>query len=133
MGYISDKIGVFKTSYAIIGIMTLGYLMMTLSTVIPMLYVGAILAGGLFAIPSVALVLLTKRFFGLYYFAQLYPKVTFAANAGASISISAIGFTYDFFGSYQLAFAMLMIINVISIRIIVYLRKKYLTEKTSTK
>lgn len=133
MGYISDKIGVFKTSYAIIGIMTLGYLMMTLSTATPMLYVGAILAGGLFAIPSVALVLLTKRFFGLYYFAQLYPKVTFAANVGASISISAIGFTYDFFGSYQLAFAMLMIINVISIGIIVYLRKKYLTEETSTK
>lgn len=132
LGYISDKIGVFKSTYGIISLITIAYLILLLFTAIPMLYTGAILVGGIFAIPSVALVLLTKRFFGLYNFSQLYPKVSFAASIGASISISAIGFIYDFSGTYRLAIIMLIVINIISVGIVIYLRRKYLNEEQTT-
>ena len=48
--------------------------------------------------------LLTKYFFGIDNYARVFPKISFASNLGAAISLSMVGYIYDFFGSYLYAF-----------------------------
>lgn len=126
-GYVSDRIGSIKTTYFIMTCTIIASTIFVLVQDRASLFLAAIIIGGIFAIPSVALVLLTKRFFGLYNFAQSYPKVSFAVSIGGSISVSAIGFIYDFTGNYIIAFIALILINIICFGILIYLMRKYLT------
>lgn len=127
-GYVSDRIGSITTTNLIMVSTIIASVMFAISTKSSVLFPAAILMGGVFAIPSVALVLLTKRFFGLYNFAQFYPKVSFAVAIGGSISVSAIGFIYDFTQSYIPAFIGLIIVNVLGLLILKFLSKKYLSQ-----
>lgn len=125
-GYISDRIGSITTTNLIMVSTIIASAIFAVSTKTSALYPASILMGGVFAIPSVALVLLTKRFFGLYNFAQFYPKVSFAVAIGGSISVSAIGFTYDFTQSYIPAFIGLIFVNVLGLVMLNLLAKKYI-------
>lgn len=60
--------------------------------------------GSCYSIGAVALPLLTKYFFGIDNYARVFPKISFASNLGAAISLSMVGYIYDFFGSYLYAF-----------------------------
>ncbi len=128
MGYISDRVGSINGTYLIMACTITASVLFITTSAIPVLYLAAILIGGIFAIPSVALVLLTKRFFGLYNFAHSYPKVSFAVSIGGSISVSAIGFIYDFSGSYTLAYIILIAVNVFCLANLIYLKRKYDTQ-----
>jgi uncharacterized membrane protein len=66
--------------------------------------IGAFLFGSCYSIGAVALPLLTKYFFGIDNYARVFPKISFASNLGAAISLSMVGYIYDFFGSYLYAF-----------------------------
>lgn len=127
-GYVADRIGSISMTNIIMTCTIIASSLFIISSALPILYTAAILIGGIFAIPSVALVLLTKKFFGLYNFTQYYPKVSFAIAIGGAISVSAIGFIYDFTGSYIPAFIALIVINVLGLIILNSLKAKYLTD-----
>ena len=69
-----------------------------------------------YGLGAVALPLLTKYFFGIEKYSLVFPKISFASNLGAAISISMVGYIYDFFGSYVYAF--ILVLLMISICII---------------
>ncbi|QTJ53456.1 MFS transporter [Dolosigranulum pigrum] len=132
MGYISDQIGSVYSTYSILLlILASGFLLLFYQESQMALYIAAGLVGGVFAIPSVCIVLLTKRFFGHYHFTTLYPIISFAISMGGSISISAIGFIYDFTGTYTPAFVMMMVVALINSAVLFYCTqtKKALTSQ----
>lgn len=121
MGYVSDKIGSVYSTYSILFlILVAGFLLLFYQESHVALYMAAGLVGGVFAIPSVCIVLLTKRFFGHYHFTKLYPIISFAVSMGGSISISAIGFIYDFTGTYTPAFVIMVVVALFNSAVLFY-------------
>lgn len=62
-----------------------------------------------------ALPLLTKHFFGSNNYAKAFPSISFASNLGAAISLSMVGYIYDFFGSYIYAFMIALIMIALAV------------------
>lgn len=118
LGYISDYFGPVKSTIGVLLIIGLSSTLLLSFEQISILYVGAFLFGAAYSIPSVSVTLLTKEFFGRYHFTRLYPILAFANSLGGAISISAVGFIYDFTGSYSPAFAVATGINILNMLVI---------------
>lgn len=129
LGLISDKMGPVKSSVSILALIGLASVLLTLTGLVPILYVAAFLFGAIYSIPSVSVTLLTKEFFGRYHFTRLYPILAFSTSLGGAISLSLIGFIYDFTGSYIPAFVGALVINIVNIMILLYLNKQTGKEK----
>lgn len=114
LGYLSDYFGPVKSTISILMLIAASSLIMLFFEIVPMLYAGAFLFGAAFSIPSVSVTLLTKEFFGRYHFTRLYPILAFSTSIGGSISLVAVGFIYDFTGTYALAFVLSLIINLLN-------------------
>ena len=70
--------------------------------------------------------LLTKSFFGVEHYATVFPTISFASNLGAAISLSMVGYIYDFFGSYMYAFIIaLIMIGVCMMTLTITIKTKY--------
>lgn len=123
LGYISDKFGPVKSSVGILAVVGIASALFLVTRAIPVLYVAAFFYGAIYAVPSVSVTLLTKEFFGRYHFTRLYPILAFSTSLGGAISLSLVGFIYDFTGSYLPAFAGSLLINIINIIILLYLKK----------
>lgn len=124
LGYISDQVGPVKSSVIILSLIGFSSLILVATTNVPLLYVGAGLFGAIYAIPSVSVTLLTKEFFGRYHFIRLYPILAFSTSLGGAVSLSVVGFIYDFSGSYVPAFIIAFLINVVNSIILLYMKKK---------
>lgn len=124
LGYISDAIGTVKSSAGILFLVGLASAIFLVTNAVPVLYLAAFLFGAVYAIPSVSVTLLTKEFFGQYRFIHLYPILAFSTSLGGAISLSIVGFTYDFTGSYLPAFFGALMINIINIIILTYLNNR---------
>jgi len=118
LGYVSDRVGPVKSTISVLVLIGLSSVILLVTEIVPMLYVGAFLFGAAYAIPSVSVTLLTKEFFGRYHFTRLYPILAFSTSFGGSISLAAVGFIYDFTGSYAPAFAVAVGINIFNIIIL---------------
>ncbi|GAA0363746.1 MFS transporter [Alkalibacterium iburiense] len=123
LGYISDIIGPVKSTVSILSFVGLASILLMLTRRVPILYIAAFFYGSIYAIPSVSVTLLTKEFFGRYHFTRLYPILAFSTSLGGAISLSLVGFIYDFTGSYVPAFAGSLVINIINICVLLYLNK----------
>lgn len=115
MGYISDQIGPMKSTITMIVLVGTASLMLILFRSEWALYAAALLYGGIFSIPSVSVTLLTKELFGRYHFVRLYPILAFATSLGAAVSISLVGYIFDFTGSYIPAFIFSLGINLFNL------------------
>lgn len=115
MGYISDQIGPMKSTITMIVLVGTASLMLILFRSEWALYAAALLYGGIFSIPSVSVTLLTKELFGRYHFVRLYPILAFATSLGAAVSISLVGYIFDFMGSYIPAFIFSLGINLFNL------------------
>ena len=124
LGYISDAIGTVKSSAGILFLVGLASAIFLVTNAVPVLYLAAFLFGAVYAIPSVSVTLLTKEFFGQYRFIHLYPILAFSTSLGGAISLSIVGFIYDFTGSYLPAFFGALMINIINIIILIYLNNR---------
>ncbi|WP_027109139.1 MFS transporter [Lacticigenium naphthae] len=114
LGYISDRIGSVKGTFVVLVSLMLASTIFLLLDTSLWLYGAALLFGAVYAVPSVAVTLLTREFFGRYNFMRLYPILSFATSIGASFSLSVVGFVYDFSGSYLPAFAAAVAITLIN-------------------
>lgn len=118
LGYVSDLIGPVKSTVSILTLIAISSFILVTFEIIPMLYAGAFLFGAAFSIPSVSVTLLTKEFFGRYNFTRLFPILAFSTSFGGAISLAAVGFIYDFTGSYAPAFVIALGINIFNIIIL---------------
>lgn len=113
IGILCDRIGAFKTIFLMMMVPCMAIIVL----LIPFknfLWVGAsFLYGTVYAIGAVALPLLTREIFGQMSLAKQFPRVSFAANFGAAIAFSAIGYIYDFTGSYVFALSLLLAFLII--------------------
>ncbi|MER2063456.1 MAG: MFS transporter, partial [Alkalibacterium sp.] len=124
LGYVSDRFGPVRSTISILTLIGLSSAILLLFELIPMLYIGSFLFGAAFSIPSVSVTLLTKEFFGRYNFTRLYPILAFSTSLGGSISLAAVGFIYDFTGSYAPAFAVALGINLLNILILFIISRR---------
>ena len=131
LGYVSDYFGPVKSTVSILVMIGLSSLMLLISGSVPVLYAGAFLFGAVFSIPSVSVTLLTKEFFGRYHFTRLYPILAFSTSIGGSISLAAVGFIYDFTGSYAPAFMIALGINILNIIILFFIARRVKSDKTA--
>lgn len=123
VGYISDYVGSLKATITIISLNIIaGFVLIYLQPTF-MLIIAAFFFGGVYSIPSVGVALLTKEFFGKENFNQLYPKISLVVGLGAAISISIVGFIYDFTGSYLNALLLAIVLNSVNILILFTISK----------
>ena len=104
LGFLSDLFGALKATVAMLAVNTLGIILLIVASSQVYLFGGAFMLGFSFAVGAVGLPLLTKYYFGIELMTDVFPKISFASTIGASISLSLVGYVYDFFGSYQYAF-----------------------------
>lgn len=116
LGTLSDMIGALKATMTIIIVHIIGVVLLMLGMSPIFSIIGAFFFGSAYGLGAVGLPLLTKYFFGIETYSQVFPKISFASNFGAAISISMVGYIYDFFGSYIYAF--IIVLLMISICII---------------
>ena len=127
VGILSDKIGPIRaTSVLILSILT-GIILLFLGNKFMFLIIGAFLFGACYGIAAVSISLLTSYFFGVEKYMSVFPITSFIANVGSALSISIIGFIYDFTKSYKLAFLLsgvMVGVSLIFISIAICDRKK---------
>lgn len=116
LGTLSDMIGALKATLVIILVHIIGVILLMLGLSPGFSIIGGFFFGSSYGLGAVALPLLTKYFFGIEKYSLVFPKISFASNLGAAISISMVGYIYDFFGSYVYAF--ILVLLMISICII---------------
>lgn len=121
IGVLSDMFGAIKAVLIMLVAVLTGTLLLMLSKVELLLILGAFLFGASYAVGAVGLPLLTKYFFKTENYSKVYPSISFASNLGAAVSLSLVGYIYDFFGSYIYAFlaAIIMIVLCFAFMMIV--------------
>jgi MFS transporter, OFA family, oxalate/formate antiporter len=111
MGFISDRLGIRKMVFYGFLITGAGYLCLSVSHSIWMLYVFAVIFGalngvGLLLIPFIA------EYFGFKELGVISGIVVFANSAGAAISPPLAGAIFDAAGSYEIAFILCGIFGI---------------------
>ena len=122
-GAISEIIGTVKTVLGMIAISTTSILILIFFHQPFALVFGSFLFGFLFSVGGVALPLLSTEFFDPVIGVKVYSQVNFIASMGGAVSVSLVGFIYDFTGSFIPAFVMALIFNVINVIAILVAQK----------
>lgn len=130
-GALSELIGTVKTSLGMFVISIISTLMLIFLIHPVTLIIGSLLFGFLFSIGGVALPLLSTEFFDPVTGVKVYARVNFIASMGAAISVTLVGFIYDFTGSFIPAFVMGLVFNVINIIAILVAQKYHASSKAS--
>jgi Sugar phosphate permease len=123
-GAISDKIGTVKTALGMISISTLSILILIFLQQPFTLVLGSFLYGAIFSVGGVALPLFSTEFFGPVTGVKVYSQVNFIASVGGAVSVSLVGFIYDFTGSFIPAFVMALAFNLINVVAILLAQKQ---------
>ena len=115
IGSLSDYFGEMKATLMMIGVNILGIILLMIGKSMVLLIIGAFMFGSCYSLGAVAVPLLTKYFFKTENYAKAFPTISFASNVGAAISLSLVGYIYDFFGSYLYAFIIALTMIMISL------------------
>lgn len=129
-GALSELIGTVKTSLGMFVISIISTLMLIFLIHPVTLIIGSLLFGFLFSIGGVALPLLSTEFFDPVTGVKVYARVNFIASMGAAISVTLVGFIYDFTGSFIPAFIMGLVFNVINIIAILVAQKFHTNDES---
>lgn len=135
LGVLSDKIGPFRAVSIMMIINAFASIMLLTNTSIEALLLASFLFGFIYSVSAVGMVLLTKAAYGDKYYNKAYPVISFAGNVGSALSVSLIGYVYDFTGSYTSAFVLIIAFLVISLLmlIVVYQRNMESSKLTLTR
>ena len=106
-----------------IGVNILGIILLMIGKSMVLLIIGAFMFGSCYSLGAVAVPLLTKYFFKTENYAKAFPTISFASNVGAAISLSMVGYIYDFFGSYLYAFIIALVMILISLALLFIVTK----------
>lgn len=118
-GFLSDKVGVLKTTILtvvtnIASILLLIYLANESGLLFAALLFGTVYAGG------VTHVLLAQYFFGLCVGNYVNAYVVFAAGGSSALGNALIGYFYDYFGTYLPIFWLLILLQVVGLFLLGY-------------
>jgi len=114
-GYLSDKIGAIKTSVLMIIINMSGLLVLIIGSQPISVMIGAFLFAALFPLGNIELPLLSRYFFGRAEGNRIFPIFNFSQSIGGALSYSLVGYSYDFTGTYLVAFVVALILQIISL------------------
>ncbi len=106
IGILTDKFGALKASATMIvlNIVALALIFVGARSAMGwMMGVGAVLYGSVYAIGAVGSPLLTRLFFGDANYTKAFPVISFVSSIGCAIAIPAMGYVYDFTGTYDYA------------------------------
>lgn len=123
IGSLSDHFGEMKATLMMITVNILGIVLLIIGRSMTLLIIGAFLFGSCYSLGAVAVPLLTKYFFKTKNYARAFPTISFASNVGAAISLSMVGYIYDFFGSYIYAFIIALVMIFVSILLLMITTK----------
>ncbi len=124
IGALSDWLGILKAAYVMLACIFIGSLLLLLGMNQMMLMAGAFLFGASYSIGAVGIPLLTKHFFKPENYNTAFPVITMANGLGGAISISLIGYIYDFFHSYAMALYFGLAVAVLGFMLLSVLNKK---------
>lgn len=132
-GLLSDRIGPTKTSVSMIALNIISIAFLLTASNVWILIISSFLFGAIYALPAVGVTLMTREFFGIRNFAKVYPVISFATAIGGAISISLVGYIYDFTGTYVPAFIISLIFHIINITFIFLAARKVATKNKEEK
>lgn len=115
IGFLGEYLGTIKTVVLMIILNFISVLMMIFIQTPILLIVSAFLFGSVFCIPPVGLPLLTNYFFGRGQAYRVYPLISFSSGVGGALSMSLVGYIFDFTGSYVTAFWLAIAFHVINL------------------
>lgn len=103
IGVLSDALGPIKACVCmifinILSLLGLAFGMFEKSAVL--LLISSFTFGSIYAVGAVGIPLLTRYFFGQENFGSVYSVIAFLTNVGSSLSLTLIGYFYDFMGTY---------------------------------
>ena len=116
-GWLTDKIGLHKCYILLVGLSTVGIILLNFSAVGPMAILACFLFGFAMAAPFVLSPLLTTFAFGSKDFANIYGTITVFTFLGPILMPPLAGLIYDQLGSYFLAFVVCGVIEAASLLI----------------
>ena len=131
IGIISDRFGPICASVIMIAanMLSIGMLMAGMPGSNAMiLTVGSFVFGSVYAVGAVGLPLLTRYFFGQGNYSQAYAKIGFLTSVGSSLSLTLIGYLYDFTGTYLYMLIFAMAFHIIDLCLLVIIMKKVKSE-----
>lgn len=124
IGAVAEKLGPLMSTIIMMGINALSAIVIMMTHSEMLMIAATFTFGSCYCVGAVGMPLLTKKFFGQENFNNVYSKISFAANIGTAVALSIIGYIYDIFGSYYLAFMMVLIINAASVLMLMYCNKQ---------
>ena len=122
-GSLSDYLGIVNASIIMIISNAVSIVMLLTLSNVYLLIFSAFLFGTVFTIPAVALPLLTTEFFGKELYVRIYPILSFSAGIGVALSMTLVGYAYDFTGSYVLAFTIALVFHMVNIPLLFVAQK----------
>ena len=128
VGAISDRLNAVTANLLMITISLVSVALFISKPGPTLLLVAAFFFGAAYSIPAVGLPLLTKELLGKHYFNKVFPIISFGLATSGAVSISLIGYLFDFSGSYTLALLLAIGINVANIFLLVVMMA--MTKKT---
>lgn len=129
IGFISDYIGITKSTIIMLALNFIAIILLLTFSSAYLLIFASFLFGSVYAIPSVSLPLLTTELFGKERYIQLYPIISFVAGIGGALSMSVVGYVFDFTHSYVPAFIAALLFHVVNTIMIITAKRqsKHLT------
>ena len=119
VGAISDRLNAVTANLLMITISLVSVVVFISKSGPTLLLVAAFFFGAAYSIPAVGLPLLTKELLGKHYFNKVFPIISFGLATSGAVSISLIGYLFDFSGSYTLALLFTIGINIANIFLLV--------------
>lgn len=113
LGTVEERIGPVNTVLISMGLTLIAVLSIMFFRKPIVLLIASFVFGAMFYVPAVGLAVMTNYFFGKVSSNRVYPILSFLAGIGGSVSMSLVGFVYDFTGSYMPAFWLSVVLVVI--------------------
>lgn len=124
IGSLSDTLGIVKSTILMIGFNMFAIILLLTMQHPVFLIIGSWLFGSIFCVPDVAFPLLSRQLFGRAAATRVFPVLTFSMGIGGAISVTIVGYIFDFTGSYVGAFLIALGFHVINIALL-YLSVKF--------
>lgn len=115
IGFLSDRIGSLKASISmlIINMLSVFILILSLDETTPI--TETCLFGSIYSISVVGFALLTKEFFGVNQYANVYPVISFTTGISNAAAVTLIGYIFDLSSSYTSAFILSLVFYILSL------------------
>lgn len=115
-GTLCDHIGVRNATLLALIVCMVGFaLFLTMQQSEAAMFVAAVCYGATLALTAVGAPIITKSIFGLKDYSRIYSRMTIATYLVGAVGMSGIAYVYDIFGSYDPAFILALVLEMISV------------------